>query len=95
MYVEERFDYDERTIINNILEKESLKKFTKDSCLKRIDFQIAMISGDMAEEMTSIFQGLRSKIENLTDEEWDELKAISPLFSPEEPTEEELAELLS
>jgi hypothetical protein len=93
--MEDRFDYDERTIINNILEKESLKKFTKDSFLKRIDFQIAMISGDMAEEMTSLYQGLRSKIESLTVEEWNELKAFSPLFSPQEPTEEELAELLS
>jgi hypothetical protein len=93
--MKDRFDYDERTIINNILEKDSLDKITKDNFLKRIDFQLAMISRDMAEEMTSIFQGLRSKIENLTDEEWDELKAISPLFSPEEPTEEELAELLS
>ena len=90
MRIEERFDNDERMIINGLIESENVSKFTMGRMLKKIDLQISLIAGEMADEMKAIYKGLRTKISALTEDEWVMLKDATPLFclDVEEPYSE-------
>lgn len=91
MRIEERFDNDERMIINGLVESENVSKFTMGRMLKKIDLQISLIAGEMADEMKAIYKGLRLKMSALTEEEWVMLKDATPLFclDVEEPYSED------
>lgn len=90
------FDVEEMEVINRLSDGEVISKFTREMLLERIRFCVEINEGEQSDkEILALCEGLRSKVENLTEAEWDSMKVFLP-FSlaysvSDQPPEDETA----
>jgi len=73
------FDTDEQIAVNQATKNELLQNFNKDALLKRINFILAI---NQDEQISKLYEGLKEKINSLTEDEWTEIKAGLPYKTP-------------
>lgn len=82
------FTNDERVLINRITMNVNLSKVGKANILKSLNMALLMSADDDIKEMV---EGAKEKVEQLTEEEWEELKALIP-WDCVDPTEDTMEE---
>lgn len=78
------FDVEEQEVINRTTQNEDLRIFSRNELISKLDF-VLVISTDA--DIVNLYEGLKFKISNLTDEEWSKVRAILPftlLYSDED-----------
>ena len=73
------FDIDEQIAVNKATANELLKNFSKTDLMKRINFVLAI---NQDEQIYKFYDGLKEKINSLTENEWEEIKAFLPYKTP-------------
>jgi len=73
------FDADERIVINSAAHGLATNEFTRKSFLDNLNFSIN-ISED--QDILGLLNGLKSKVSNMGDLDWNELALLIPLFTP-------------
>lgn len=69
------FDMDERIVINSCAKGLKQSEFTKKRITENLNFTLTICNDDMILSMT---EGLKDKIDKITDSEWDEIKMLIP-----------------
>ena len=80
------FDTEEQLIINKTTANVKLKNFSKANILQRFDFVLSMNNDN---DIFNLYDGLKNKFEEITEKEWDNVKAFLPFAIPY--SEEDLA----
>jgi MinD superfamily P-loop ATPase len=73
------FDVEEQAVINRSVQNENVNSFTRDAMMKKIDFVIAISNDDDVQEL---YEGLKSKIVTITDDEWGNICSLLPYDLP-------------
>lgn len=84
------FEVEEQEVINRTTQSEDLRIFSRSELIAKLDFVLA-ISTD--EDVVNLYEGLKSKISNLTDDEWSKVRAVLPftlLYSNEDKPVDEV-----
>lgn len=69
------FDNDERIILNGLAETTPISKLSKKLCLAQLSFSHEACADD---DMSAVLDGLISKLEAISDEEWSKLRLSLP-----------------
>lgn len=85
----ENFNNEERILINGICKNENLNKLTKKNMEDYLKFS-CQITDESDTMLTGLIEGTCSKVESMTEEEWDKLKMLVP-FPVVESADEELS----
>ena len=87
---EDIFDNDESNLINHITENENLKNFKKINLLSIHKFQQSILTAESDDEIKELLSGTISKVNLMTDDEWENVKAHLPLPCLDEEEYEEI-----
>jgi len=88
------FNNDERMLINSICKNEPLSTLTKDAVLRSLKFSRQIVN-EKELMVVNLMDGIISKVQNMTDSEWDEIKMNVPLdvaFSADADGSEEISD---
>ena len=85
------FEVEEQEVINRTTQNMDLSTVSRQDVVKRLDFVLAITKDD---EVAYLYEGLKSKLNDLTDAEWVKIRSCLPyqlLYSGDDvaPTEEE------
>lgn len=78
------FDVEEQEVLNRAVQNADAKTITREDVLKRLDFVLA-INADA--DIADLYEGLKTKVLNLDDEEWGQIRELLPfqlLYSDED-----------
>ena len=90
----EVFNNEERVLINSICKNEILSDLTKEAVLRSLKFSRQIVN-DKDAMVVSLMDGIISKMQLLTDAEWDEMKMKVPFavaYVPEDEVSETSAD---
>lgn len=87
MKVEMFFTDEESLYINEAFKNERLHTLTKDAILKKLSFAREAAPED--DDVIHLIEETYSKIKGLSDEQWEELKDVYPLFTAIKNKDEE------
>jgi len=80
----QRFNNEERQVLNEIVKNQSIQELTKESVLKDLKFSrdTTMENGNVIPEMQmqeELFSGLIQTVEAMEQAEWEEMRFLFPL----------------
>lgn len=80
----QRFNNEERQVLNDLVKNQSIQELTKESVLKDLMFSrdTTMENGNVIPEMQmqeELFSGLIQTVEAMEQAEWEEMKLLFPL----------------
>lgn len=78
------FEIEEQDVLNHTTQNEDLRTFTRQEVIKKLDFVLAI---NTDEDVFYLYEGLRAKLSNITDEEWANVRDVLPfnlLYSDED-----------
>ena len=83
------FDNDERVFINHLTDGEDLRKYSRQNLLSMLNFQNSILTEESDEDVRDLVSGTLSKVNLMTDEEWEIMKKQLPLPCLDEEIYEE------
>ena len=69
------FDVEEQDVLNHTTQNENLRFFSRQEAIQRLDFVLAITSD---EDVLYLYEGLKVKLSNLTDNEWSKVRDVLP-----------------
>ena len=76
---EDLFDNDERVLINRIVKGENLSSYKKSNLVQSLMFQQSILGEESDIDVRELVSATLSKVNLLTDDEWEEIKKNIPL----------------
>lgn len=76
---EDLFDNDERVLINHLVKGENLGSYKKENLIQSLMFQQSILSEESDIDVVELVTATLSKVNLLTDDEWEEIKKHIPL----------------
>lgn len=73
------FDVEERELMNRITQDEAVAKFTRSDLLTRLEFALSI---NTDKDILDLCEGLHAKIHDLTELEWEQIRAYLPFDLP-------------
>lgn len=84
------FDVEEKELINRITQDEAIQKFSRQNLLTALEFNLSI---NTDRDVLDLCEGLKSKINDLTEAEWENMRAFLPFelayTSGDQPPQEE------
>jgi hypothetical protein len=79
MAVIQTLTVEELDVVNHILQGESIKEFSRSDLIKRLD---TVITINLDEAITALYEELKSKVNDITDDDWNEMREYFPVSLP-------------
>lgn len=76
---EDLFDNDERVLINRIVKGENLSSYKKSNLVQSLMFQQSILGEESDIDVRELVSATLSKVNLLTDDEWEDIKKNIPL----------------